>query len=242
MITVLDISHWQGPSIDFAKMKAAGGQAVIFKATQGRYYNDSVFKNLWGQAAGLIRGAYHYLDWTADADRQAEHFCNQIAGVHLDFPPIVDFEHRSTTVTQRTATSELWTFVKYVEDKTGRKPMIYTGPDYWKLYGSTASVWTQYPLWIANYGVTSPSIPAPWTKYSLWQFTGVGEGLAYGVSSKGIDINYYPGTLAELRTWCGIKDDPDETTWVSDWTTDPTDQMKLTRLWDAHPELHRGTP
>jgi GH25 family lysozyme M1 (1,4-beta-N-acetylmuramidase) len=229
-----DISHWEdNPStpqkIDFVKMKTAGAEFVIFKATQGRSLVDSVFLSSYADASNLIRGAYHFLDWSADSDRQAEHFCNKIESVKLDFPPIVDFECRTNAPSQTTATSELWSFIKYVENRTARIPIIYTSPYYWFEYGSNAAVWKKYPLWIANYKVTQPSIPAPWTDYLMWQYTDHGDGNAFGVESKEIDLNVFKGTLNDLRKFVGLP-----------VVVPPpvSDAEKLARLWNAHPELH----
>ena len=59
----------------------------------------------------------------------------------------------------------------------------------------------QYPLWIANYSMPKPLIPFPWEdeKWLLWQFTATGDGAAYGVESKGIDLNYYNGSLEKFH-------------------------------------------
>lgn len=219
---VTDISHWSG-AIDFDKMQAAGAIACIFKATQGRYVDDSLFKTDWNFAENMVRGAYHYLDWTADADRQAEHFCQVIGSRKLDFPPIVDFECEKIFLTRDMAKSELWTFVTTVERLTKRVPMIYTSPSYWNDFGSDSPVWKKYPLWIANYREGAPVIPAPWTDYVLWQYTGNGPGLDFGCTSKGIDLNRFKGTAAELYQYVGWSTVPS--------VPEPTDAEKLKILW-----------
>jgi len=210
-----DVSHWEGV-MDFNRMQKAGAGFCIFKATQGRYYTDPSFLKQWNDAAGMIRGAYHFLDWSADADRQAEHFCDVIAGHQLDFPPVVDFEYYKAGLIRTEAVAALWTFIHVVEDKTGRVPMIYTGPSYWRTYGSTAAAWLKYPLWIANYGVSVPSIPAPWTSCILWQYTDKGSGPTYGCQALGVDLNYYDGTMADLRAYLGME----ISTKTRDWCID----------------------
>ena len=147
-----DISKWEdAPStpkkIDFNKMRLSGAEFVIFKATQGSSTVDRVFQISWDDAANLIRGAYHFLDWTVDSDKQAEYYCKKIKDKKLDFPPIVDFECRTDAPAQSVATSELWSFVTYIENRTGRVPIIYTSPSYWAEFGSKAAVWKKYPLW-----------------------------------------------------------------------------------------------
>lgn len=228
-----DISHWEdNPTtpqlINFIKMKAAGAYFVIFKATQGIYIRDNVFVSSWANASVLLRGAYHFLDWTASADKQAAHFAGTIANHILDLPPIVDFECRLNVPSKTVTISELWNFVTYLETHTGRVPMIYTSPSYWREYGSTSAMWSRYPLWIAHYGVAKPTIPFPWLTHHIWQYTATGDGIAYGCEAKELDLNYYNGSIADLYHFVGQTTPP----------TQSTDQEKLTKLWASHPELH----
>lgn len=233
-----DISHWEdNPStpqrIDYKKMKSAGAEFCIFKATQGSKFVDVVFKEDWNRAkeAGLVLGAYHFLDWSADGDKQADHFIKTIGNRKLDFPPVVDYEFRTDSLTPKQMMDELWGFVYRIESVMGIVPMIYTGPSFWKTYGSTASIWASYPLWIANYEVTKPIIPAPWTEYTIWQYTPSGNGSTYGVEALGIDLNYFNGDLNDLYMFVGWESTPTP--------VEPTDKEKLNMLWDAHPELHK---
>ena len=229
-----DISHWEDDPdtpkrVDFDKMENAGAHFCIFKATQGRFVTDLVFTKDYDRCP-LIKGAYHYLDWKDDADKQAAHFCEVIAGHKLDFPPIVDFECRTNPPDKTTATKELWAFITIVKNKTGRAPMIYTGPSYWVEYGSPGSGWAGYPLWIAHYTkLPNPTIPAPWSGCYLWQYTDKGDGPKYGVEAKSVDLNRFDGTIGQLKGWLGI-DEPEP--------VQPTNDQMLQKLWDAHPELH----
>jgi len=52
----------------------------------------------------------------------------------------------------------------------------------------------KYPLWIADYGVSQPLIPAGWTKMTMWQ---------YSDSNGALDLDRFQGTLAELKTFAG---------------------------------------
>jgi lysozyme len=88
---VPDGSHWTG-KIDFAKMKAQEITAFITKASQ--QIEDDTFKTYWrdAKAQGLLRGAYHYLDWRIDVTQQANLFCSLLAGDAGELPPILDLE------------------------------------------------------------------------------------------------------------------------------------------------------
>jgi lysozyme len=206
MILGTDISKWQDDfttpqEINFNVMKSAGAQFVFIKASQAKF-TDKLFLNSWSDAKGIIpRGAYHYLDYSIPAIQQAIYFCSVIKDDPGELPPVVDFECR-TNVPAGT-TGELWNFVIYVEEHTGRVPIIYTGPYYWYEFGSKNIGWKKYPLWIANYQVVKPLIPAPWTDFLFWQYTNKGNGLQYGVESKQIDLNWFNGTNNDLMTFCG---------------------------------------
>jgi hypothetical protein len=48
----------------------------------------------------------------------------------------------------------------------------------------------------------------PWKrlrkKWTFWQYSATGDGLAFGAESKAIDLNVFNGTLEELRKFAGI--------------------------------------
>ena len=71
---VIDLSHWQAP-VDFARAKSAGIAAVILKATQGSDWIDVAFAQRFAaaNAAGLLVGAYHFLD-DSPPESQVENF------------------------------------------------------------------------------------------------------------------------------------------------------------------------
>ena len=60
----IDISKWDG-TWDAIKAKQAGATYVFIKASQATS-TDPQFLDNWQKAkdAGLLRGAYHYLDYT----------------------------------------------------------------------------------------------------------------------------------------------------------------------------------
>jgi len=209
MLIIPDISRWvDNPAtpqeVDFVKMKAAGAPAVIFKASQA-LFTDLVFKASWpdAKAAGLLRGAYLYLDYTKSGLEQAKYFCDLLVTDKPELPPVVDFEERNGIGT-RIPKAELWNALTYIEATTGRIPMIYTGWGYWIEFGSSDPAWLRYPLWVANWGVDSPKMFLPWKKWVLWQYTANGDGRKYGCESLSVDLNYFDGTIDQLKMFCGI--------------------------------------
>jgi len=89
--------------------------------------------------------------------------------------------------------------------------MLYTSPGYWAEYGSTDSYWRQFPLWLAHYGVTLPTIPKPWLAYTFWQYTDSGDGLRFGAESKELDMDVFAGDEAALKAFANGQTPPQPT-------------------------------
>jgi GH25 family lysozyme M1 (1,4-beta-N-acetylmuramidase) len=231
MILGIDVSKWQDNNatpqqIDFAKAKAAGAKFVFIKCGQGNW-KDSDFDYNWraSREAGIPRGAYWYLDNGYSPEGQAELMARFIPGDDPgELPRIADFEHRLNVPLN--AAARLLIFLQAIKrTDANRQPIIYTAPAYWREHGSPDVMWRMYPLWIAHYGVTVPSVPAPWVKWSFWQYTSNGPGPAFGMESLSLDMDYYqPGQGFDHIL---IPAPPPI-----------SEAEKLARLWNAHPELH----
>ena len=127
----IDISKFQGDEIDFITRKQDTLTFVICKATEGLTIIDPDFKNNWTNITqkGFIRGAYHFYHCGDDPVKQAAHFLSAVDSFsRTDFPPIVDFEETSIASNCPTAQVQknLLIFLNQLEQKTGRKPVIYT--------------------------------------------------------------------------------------------------------------------
>lgn len=216
MIKGADISKWQDDNTtarrpDFKKLKAAGCEFVFIRAAYGLSVDEDFAYN-WQAAkeAGLLRGAYQWLVWTVPPLTQADKFLSMLASDPGELPPVVDYEDRYAMPSPGTMRLALRDYLLRVEQKTGRKPIIYTGPDYWKNYGSGDSYWKSYPLWIANYATTTPMTPPPWgmNGWTFWQWTAKGDGLAHGMESLNIDLDWYNGTLDGLYALAGTNTPP----------------------------------
>jgi lysozyme len=86
-----DVSFWNS-SVDFNKMVKAGAAFCYAKASQ--LYPDSRFREYWSEmkSAGILRGAYHYLDWRASELTQAKLFTDTMGGDWGELPPVLDLE------------------------------------------------------------------------------------------------------------------------------------------------------
>jgi lysozyme len=89
----IDVAHWE-PEIDWAKVRANEIRFAFIKATQAADYVDDRFQSHWTGAkqAGLLRGAYHFIDPRVDGRLQAEHFLRNVKLEPGDLPPVLDLE------------------------------------------------------------------------------------------------------------------------------------------------------
>jgi GH25 family lysozyme M1 (1,4-beta-N-acetylmuramidase) len=226
MTTVLgfDISRWQNQPetpqyVDMDKAKAAGIRFAFIKASQGTF-TDRDFKNNWqnAKAAGLLRGAYHYLDWNYPIASQAAYFVNLLRADPGELPPVLDYESRVSVPARAAAERAARDFCEYVERELGVAPILYTSPSYWAEFGLSDLYWRKYPLWIAHYTTAAaPIVPQPWKGtdgqpgpgWTFWQYTSHGDGLKYGAESLNVDLNWWNGSEAELYAFAGITGEPE---------------------------------
>lgn len=207
----IDVSKWQNaistPQVmDFNKAKAGGVEFVFIKASQANWIDRDMLMN-WSNAkrAGLLRGAYHYMTWDVDAITQAR----TLLSVTRDDPPelglVVDYERRLDAPGAGTMRAMLKGMLEYLKANTKVPIIIYTAPYFWREFGSADAYWSQYPLWLAHYTTAAaPMLVAPWKSWMFWQWTDAGPGLALGAESKELDMNWYNGSLDELRLWAGV--------------------------------------
>jgi GH25 family lysozyme M1 (1,4-beta-N-acetylmuramidase)/uncharacterized protein YraI len=216
-----DVSFYQDDpetpqGIDFAKMRASA-EYVIIRAGQNLWV-DPDFKLNWRQAklAGLPRGSYWFYDSRIEPKRQAELWVQQFEGDFGELPLFADFEENYKG--PYTGWKSWYTFLERLKQLVnGKEIFIYTAYYYWRdnapnatTQASNLEYFHQYPLWIANYSTTEPLVPLPWKKgeWLFWQYTEVGDGKLFGVESNGIDLNYFNGDLAALRTRFNLSDTP----------------------------------
>ncbi len=211
----LDISKWNG-TWDANKARQAGATFAFIKASQATF-SDPKFLVNWKNAreAGLLRGAYHYLDYTKPGADQANYFADQLKSDPGELPPVIDYEQSRADNNPTAALGFLRDFLdtltarkELFEDALVKRPIIYTGPGFWAEYGdqSKREYWIQYPLWLAHWTTSSaPLLPPPWPMWQFWQFTAKGPGEAFGTESLSVDMNRFNGTLNELMEFTGIR-------------------------------------
>ena len=204
--SVIDISHHQGPNVDFAKVKAAGIVGVIHKATGATNYQDPMYGANRQRAldAGLLWGAYHWGTGDASGAEQAQYFLDfaQPDGqtlLALDYEPNVSGPHRlGPDMTPQLSTD----FVNAVQASQGRFPVLYTGM---AMAGNIPNL-PDCPLWWARYAPQPAGIPPTWSTWTLWQYTDGAHGNPpHNIDGIGpCDRDQFNGDLDALQRLWGV--------------------------------------
>ncbi|WP_094092927.1 GH25 family lysozyme [Paenibacillus physcomitrellae] len=195
----LDVSHHNG-SIDWANVAASGYSFVFIKASEGKTFKDPQFAaNLAGaKAAGLLTGAYHFLDATTpeNARLEADHFIETLQSAggieQLDLPPVLDYEDNPGKLTTAQINQVAKAFLSEFETVTGVRPTIYTGNVFAANFDATFSA---YKLWVAKYSSKQPTPVTAWDSWSIWQYSQTGS--IPGVTGN-VDLDQFNGTLDDL--------------------------------------------
>lgn len=219
-----DVSFYQDSNatpqkIDFTKMKSSGAEFVIIRAGQN-LWADPDFKDYWRESKGILpRGSYFYYDNRIDPKKQAETYFGQFWTDFGELPMFCDFED-ATNVGPYKGWKHWYTFIERLKVLVPNKEIgIYTAYYYWLentshvgISSASTEYFKQFPLWVANYGVTSPLVPKPWTDWTFWQYTDKGDGTLYGVESKNIDMNYFNGDISKFNQRFGLSGNVPEPT------------------------------
>lgn len=223
----VDVSRYQhSTSLDWAKVQADGVEFAFIKATEGRTYTNPYFADDWAAttALGLYRGAYHFArPSTGTAAAQARYFVD-VAGLADqpgDLPPVLDLE---STGGLGVSALQTWTasFLTTVETLTGRTPIIYCSPSFWRDHLGDSTAFTRYPLWIAHYtSAAQPSLPGGWTTWAFWQNTS--SGRVNGISGN-VDQDRFNGSLDDLKVLAQVSPEPAPVP-PPTGTTDPGDPV-----------------
>ena len=210
MIFGIDVSHHQ-ENIDWQKVKSSGVRFAFIKASEGSGYTDPMFaENLRAaQEAGIITGSYHFFLPRLDPLAQARHYARtlqEVVGGLPMLPPCVDVE--TPGLGKSGLNQALKVFLDELQLHSGRRPMIYVSPGFWKTYlpvptlsnyklSRSAVDWAaDHPLWIAHYTSGWPYQAYPWAGWTFWQYSSSGQ--ICGVSTR-VDLNLFSGTPEELN-------------------------------------------
>ncbi len=233
--------HPNGALIDFAKMYSAGVRFAMIKGSDTRDDADALSLQYLlidrpaAQAAGIYTGFYHYAilpnttDPAAiirDATAQAQKVIWRVSAIGgltaRDLPYALDLENKcvklnsngscATYATKSSVTLWAETFLAILNEKLGRKPILYSYASFLEGSMNKSAALGKYPLWLAQYAInpfdpinqpglkpggcyvhswTSSSCQSQWI---IWQYSSCGIGTKYGVPSARVDLNVFRGT------------------------------------------------
>jgi lysozyme len=167
--TGLDVSHHSG-TIDWSRVDPRLLAFVYVKASEGVDLPDPAFAASWSAlgSRGVPRGAYHFYVSEDDPDRQADLFLSQLASTPGELRPVVDVETLGQGAVPGDLATNLRKFLARIEAAVGSEPVIYTSPRFWD--ANLGPGFERYPLWVAEYDVAQPTLPAGWATWHLWQY------------------------------------------------------------------------
>lgn len=189
----VDLSAHNG-NVDFSRMKEAGIDFVILKASEGNGFRDSRFEENYKKAVagGLDVGAYHFFRFDVDGVEQAKNFMSTVAGKRFDLPLAIDVEEHGNP----------YVFVKskvvrqlqnMIDELTANeyRIMIYTNKGGYEKF--IRNNFDDYPLWICSF--TLPESDLDWT---IWQYSHWGN--VEGVDGD-VDLNLFYGNSTQWKQW-----------------------------------------
>lgn len=167
------IDVYSGSGVSLAGRDDVDG--VIVKATQGTTYTSPIADQQYqlAKGKGKLLGFYHYAGG-GDPVAEADFFYNNAKNYFHEAVPCLDWESYQNSAWNQSGWCEK--FVDRIHDLTGVWCLLYTGLEGIQANKSLAS---KCGLWFAGYpnNRSSWNAPAfsyniaPWTTYTLWQFT-----------------------------------------------------------------------
>lgn len=168
----IDVSEFQG-DINFKEVKDYGIEIVYIRSSASHSYVDAKFEENYRNAKenNLKIGFYHYV--TArnenEAKEQARFFATVIAGKEADCRLAMDFEtFRGLTKEEINKIARI--FLETLKELTDKELVIYSDA-YNAKSTFEESLFKDYPLWLAEYGVEKPEAK----EFIGWQYTDEGR-------------------------------------------------------------------
>ncbi len=185
-------------------IRARGFVYAFAAAAYGATANRDFLAN-WQmmKRCGLPRGAYHFVVPGKDGGYQASVFLKALGSDVGELPPIIDLERPveckssccDVSCAQWIAVTESW--IRTVEQATGRVPLIYTVEPFWNECMCGTRRFAKHALWLGAW----PKFDFPkrlafggWPQWAFYHYLG-NRRFAGGV----IDIDMFAGDEAAFR-------------------------------------------
>ena len=204
----LDVSSWQGSSLNFTRIKNAGYDYVILRAgtTNGK---DTCFETYYtnAKAAGLDVGAYYYSYATSvsSVKTDMEDFLSYIAGKKFEYPIYFDYEDASQQALSASLSQQICLTAMDMLAAEGYLVGMYTGK-YFSTQLPMDTICAKYEVWIAHYlssGVSGYDGTGDYWKYGptyasqygMYQFTDSVWISGYGPYDGDVCYKDYPAIV-----------------------------------------------
>lgn len=194
-----DVSSYQ-TGMDVGRV---AGDFVLVKATEGTDYTNPAFNAHVQQVLTSSKrlGVYHFIRNDVDVKRQADYFLTKVGRYVGQAMLVLDFENTNgSTIQNQTGVDLAKQWLDYVYDKTGVRPVLYTGVSCENSLNWSSVVAANYGLWIAqynNYNAVNGYAPRDlygslkhWKTAVMFQYTSAGHLSGW---SEGLDFNVFYG-------------------------------------------------
>lgn len=199
----IDVSRYQG-EIDWQAVRNSGVDFVWIKATEGGDHLDPKFVQNWNgaAAAGIPRGAYHFVYWCRDPREEMEWFKRNVPADPGALPPVLDVEVTPESKTckrilhREEVLADMRLMLAEMERHYGKRPVIYVTVDFYR-HIMHPNEFADYPVWVRSTKY-SPPIHYPGRRWVFWQYQS--DGYVPGIKGK-VDRNAFVGTRAQWQAW-----------------------------------------
>lgn len=181
----IDISRYQG-DIDWNVFFDQADSIISFvycKATEGiSHVDDHYVQNREAlRQHNKAFGVYHFFTPSLNAESQADHFLNNYSPNANELPPVLDVETESVSDSKLIARMKEW--LEIIEDKTGKRPIIYTSYHFYNT--KFKNEFKDYQFWIANYSYRNDRMKDD--RIIHWQYSD--KGGVPGIKGA-VDLNF----------------------------------------------------
>lgn len=190
----IDVSSFQG-AIDWRKVKADGIVFAFARVSDGVDVVDQTFARNFRamKRVGIRRGVYQHFRASVSPEKQVELLVAAIRrSGRPDLPVVADVE-TDDGMPPEEVRARLKRWLRRVEQRTRRRPIIYTSPSMSQTLGRGFG---GYHLWVAHYDVECPRAVDGWKRWALWQRSS--SGRVAGINGN-VDLDTFAGTPRELR-------------------------------------------
>jgi GH25 family lysozyme M1 (1,4-beta-N-acetylmuramidase) len=139
---------------------------------------------------GLARGAYHFLNPRLSGAQQASYFVETVSKVGLETSDMLWLDNEAAGASPSAVAACARDFMTRLTSLRPHNPCgVYSFYNF-ITEGNCAGL-GQYPLWLAIFQSATPTAPAPWHEWTIWQYSPGSDR----------DNDVFNGTPAQLTAW-----------------------------------------